>query len=300
MFDFEQFWADQTEADEADLEDEEPQPPQPGIGPFEIQVWEAESCVELPEPLRSAFRVQDGGRVRDTSFKILQLYEIGSIGESLLAYADIDRAEAQDPRLVFVFGEDLDTGGSLLMNFNARGRQASPSVYMDMYGEAIYRLNDTLEEFFRDALGLAPEPSVDWNEAESLTIVAHESIDLSAMYDGQAASLENVLGREGKSLILLSRELRPGVEVRSRTVLPLPLDRSETKVREFRPEPSSTFALLLMSRKSNGIFSQRSRQTQGRGWQNEKIIESPPCAIFESTSREKLATLREQLLAGKG
>src|SRR5262249_3014229 len=152
--------------------------------------------VKLPELLRTALALRNGGCVRNTSLEILPLEDIEPVDEDFWEWTELDEDEAADHDLMFRFGEESETGATLLMNFNARGPKSDPSVYFDHHGESTYLQNETLSGFFEAMLASSETPSVDWSEIERIDIVARKSIDLSPIYDGQAASLDQVLARE--------------------------------------------------------------------------------------------------------
>jgi hypothetical protein len=193
MIDFERFWLDgdrdydECEEEECIDEDEMPAETPPGVSEKQIAAWEKRHGVKLPELLRKALAIRNGGSVRNTSLDILPLEQMAPVDEDFWEWTEIDDDEAPDHNLMFVFGEESETGATLLMNFNAGGPKGEPSIYFDHHGESTYLVNDTLSEFFKANLASAGAPSVDWSETERLPIVACETIDLSPIF-GKSAS----------------------------------------------------------------------------------------------------------------
>ncbi|HEV3342738.1 MAG TPA: SMI1/KNR4 family protein [Pirellulales bacterium] len=302
MIDFERFWvqAADTELDEEDDADGMADEDRPGVGPEEIAEWEARHGVVLPEPLRTAFALRNGGLVRTAPLEILPLDQIVPVDEGFWDFTEIGESEAPDHSLLFVFGNETEVGGTYLLNFNARGPQGVPSVYLDFHGESTYHVNDTLGGLFADLLASSAVASVDWSEAEDLAALARESIDLSPIYDGRPASIDQVLAREGDALILLTRERTPEGEVLTRTTLPLPLEAASTEIGPRRPAPIATFGLHLQPEESDDIVEQQSKTDDDGRWKNSTGRGVPIYVTFESTDRQRLVSLRSQLLGPAG
>jgi hypothetical protein len=302
MIDFERFWVkgDYNSLDEYEDPDamagEEP----PGVGAAEIRDWEAKHGVKLPEPLRTAFGLRNGGCVRNKPLEVLPLEEIVPVDDDFWTFADIDENEAQDHSLMFVFGNETESGGTFLMNFNARGPKSTPSVYLDFHGENTYLVNDTLDGLFEAMLASSPVPSVNWSETADLSVVARASIDLSPMYRGKPASIDQVIAREGEAVVLFTRERSPKGEILTRTTLPLPLDVAWAEVRPRRPAPIASFALHLQPEESDEIVEERSEMHDDGRWKNSTQRGTPVYVMFESTDREHLESLRTQLFGAKG
>lgn len=291
MIDFERFWAEISDADDSGE--------RAGVSDEQIRGWESRYATKLPEPLRTALRLRNGGYVRDTAIEIARLEGIGPVHDEFWEFADIDDEEGTDHRLVFVFGGDNEAGGTLLMNFNARGAKRPPSVYIDFHGESTERLSGTLSGFFEKVLATSAAPSVDWSESEALPIVARDAVDLSPMYGGLAASIDQVLARKGKTLILFTRERSPDGETLTRTKLPLPLESGEAEIGPFRPAPISTCALHLQPEASDGIVEDESKRTGDGRWKNSRARGVPIYVSFESTDRRRLESLRSELFGAK-
>ncbi|HEY2156001.1 MAG TPA: SMI1/KNR4 family protein, partial [Isosphaeraceae bacterium] len=201
MIDFDRFWMDRPDpyADEDADETEVPR----GVTAEEIRAWEEEHRVTLPEPIRTALGRRNGGSVRNTSIEIRPLDQILPVDDDFWEWTEIDEDEAPDHALMFVFGDEAESGATILMNFNARGPEGPPSVYFDHHGESTYLVNETIAGFFEAQLAASDGPGVNWSEAEaSRDVLARETIDLSSMHAGRPASKEQILAREGEALIL--------------------------------------------------------------------------------------------------
>jgi hypothetical protein len=305
MIDFERFWTDgghdydDFEDGEAFDEEMDAEPPA-GVSEKEIRAWEKKHGVKLPELLRTVLALRNGGCVRNTSLEILPLETIEPVDEDFWEWTELDEDEAPDHHLMFTFGEESETGATLLMNFNARGPKGEPSVYFDHHGESTYLENDTLSGFFEAMLASSEAPSVDWSETERLDVAARASIDLSPMYGGQTASLDQVLAREGSTLVLFSRERSPEGERLTRTTLPLPLDPSWAEVSPLRPAPIATHSLHLQPEESDDIIEKQSERNDDGRWRNTTGRGAPIYVTFESADREGLEALRKQLLGAEG
>lgn len=307
MIDFERFWMeggrddDEFEEEECVDEDELDAEAPPGVSDKQIAAWEKKHRVKLPEVLRKALAMQNGGSVRNTSIDVLPLEQMAPVDEEFWEWAAFDdEDEARDHELVFAFGEESETGATLLMNFNARGPKGEPSVYFDYHGESTDLQNDSLSGFFQAMLASSETPSVDWSEIERLEVVARESIKVAGNYNGAPASLEQVLAHEGQTLVLFTHERSPEGETLSRTALPLPLDASWAEVSSYRPAPIPTFGLHLQPEEIDDIVEQQSEKTDDGRWKNSTLRGAPIYVTFESTDRSRLETLRKQLFGAAG
>jgi hypothetical protein len=300
MIDFNRFWAEGSSPYGYDEDDANDTEVPPGVTKEEIRAWEHEHGVTLPEPIRTALGVRNGGFVRNAPIQILPLDEIVPVDDDFWEWTEIEPDEAPDHSLMFLFGDDSDSGGTLLLNFNTRGAKGAPSVYMDHHGESTYRVNDTIDGFFNAALASSDAPSVDWKETESgISVVARETIDLSDVYGGKAASEDQVLARDSKSLTLFTRERSPQGETLTRTTLPLPLDADWAVVRPYRPAPISTFVLHLQPQEIDGIVAVESRTDADGRWKNSTSHGVPIYVTFESIDRARLDALRTELFGAK-
>jgi hypothetical protein len=256
--------------------------------------------VKLPEPICTALLKRNGGFVRGAPIHIAALEEIMPVDDDYWLHTEITDDQAPDHDLLYTFGYETEVGGTFLMNFNTRGPTNDPSVYLDMHGESTYLLSDSVRGYFEAALATAGGPSVHWEETESHPdVIARDTIDCSALHDGEPAALEQVLARQGEALILYVQERSPGSETLTRTTLPLPLDPDWAQVRPRRRAPVATFGLHLQPAENAGIVYARSERSGDAGWKNSTAEGSPIYAMFESTDRARLESLRTQLLGTK-
>jgi hypothetical protein len=302
MIDFSRFWmaGDERYEDEDFDESESGDDVPPAATAAEIVDWERRHAVRLPEPIRTAIAIQNGGCVRNSSVEILPLAQIQPVDEEFWEYTELNEDEAADRDLLFVFGNEAETGADLLMNFNARGPSGDPSVYVNHHGESTDLVNESLSAFFAAELAGAPEPSVDWRQAVTAgEPVAREVVDLSRFHGGSAV-FEQILLRAGQELLLFTNERSGRDETLSRTTLPLPLDPEWAQIRPFRPPPIGTFGLHLQPVESDGIVEKRSHKTADGHWKNTTSHGTPIYVMFESTDRDKLEALRAQVLGSDG
>ncbi|HUY89063.1 MAG TPA: SMI1/KNR4 family protein [Pirellulales bacterium] len=308
MIDFQRFWMDGGREYD-DLEDDEDFDEEaadaeapPGVSENQIAAWEKKQGVKLPELLRTALGLRNGGCVRNTSIEVLPLEQMQPVDEDFWEWAlfDDDEEEAPDRELVFVFGEETEFGARVIMNFNARGPKGEPSVYFDYHGESTDLQNDTLSGFFKAMLASSETPSVDWSQTEQLEIVARESIKVAGNYKGQPASLDQVLVRDDDLLVLFTRERSSEGECLTRTMLPLPLDSSWAEVKPYRPALIPTFGLHLQPEEIHDIVQQQSEENEDGRWKNTTDRGAPIYVTFESTDRGRLEALRKELLGAHG
>ncbi len=284
MIDFDRFWGDGDG------------PAAPGVSEAQVQAWEARHQVALPAALRSALRRRDGGPVRGAEVEVLPLAEIQPADEEYLRFdEDVDR----DPALVFRFGTGTESGGDYLMDYNAGGPEASPSVYIHYNdGTGATLIKDSFDDFFERLAARSPGPHVDWSEAEpAQDVLARETVDLTAFHRAEA-HLEQVLVRQGDSLVLYTREVSPQGEILSKTTLPLPIHGALAMVLRRRPAPNLTFGLHLQPEEHDGIVRLESRREGDAGWVNTKVEGAPVYVQFESADRDRLEALRGRLLGG--
>lgn len=295
MIDFARFWA----APEVFAEDDEPDEPAPGATPEALAAWDAEHGVRLPEPLRTAFQIQDGGDVRNTAIQVHPLAEIVPVDDDFWEWTELDEAEAPDRALVFEWGYANDCGGTILMNFNAGGPTGSPSVYYDFHGEQTSHVAGSIAQFFAEQLASDESPSIRWEEAEAQPdIIARETLTFD-YGDAGPATLDQILARVGEGVALFARERTGSGESLTRTVLPLPLRSEMTSIQPLRPAPSATFSLHLYPSEPEGIrWAESTTDDDGR-WKNSTGQGAPVFGSFEATDRARLETLRAELLGSE-
>jgi hypothetical protein len=271
--------------------------PGPGVTEQEIEALEHERGVRLPDVLRQALALQNGGYLRDSAFRVLPLEEIVPNDEEFWEYASYEEEEVPDQSLVFQFGED-EFGGACHLNY-ARGAHEEPSVYVYHSDPGDFdRCADSVTKFFSRMLRTAEAPSVDWSETASLEVVARETIDLSQLYR-KSAEKELILGRQGGTLVLFTHERSPNAETFTKTTLPEPLVQELAMIQRLRPDPVHTYGLILQPKESDGIVAVESKRTRDGKWKNSKTNGVPICVLFESHDRARLETLRRALFGEK-
>src|SRR5690348_6083710 len=101
MIDFEHFWMeggrdyDDIEEEECVDEDELEAEAPPGASEKQIAAWEKKHRVKLPELLRKALAIQNGGSVRNASIDVLPLEQMAPVDEEFwewAAFEDDDEA----------------------------------------------------------------------------------------------------------------------------------------------------------------------------------------------------------------
>ncbi len=304
MINFSQFWAEgnRPRQDSGKTPSAAGDGESRGVTADQIRDWERRHGVNLPEPLRTALRIRNGGPVRNTAFEIVPLEEIVPVDDDFWNHTEIDEDEAPDHALVFVFGAETQCGGTLIANFNANGPRGCPSVYIDFHGESTEQLDESLADFFESVLISSESPSVDWLELSRsrAAIITRESIDLAALHGKQPSSLEQVLAQVGECLILLTREQSPEGTILTRTVLPLPLDPEAAEIEPYRPAPITTFGLHLEPTDNEGIVHTQSEMHDDGRWKNSTTEGVPIYVTLESTDRGRLESLRSQLFGQHG
>jgi hypothetical protein len=316
MIDFKRFWAEpgcapgmSKEETEAYLKQHAPgiplealRPnwaldPGPGVSVEQIDRWERAHRVRLPDVLRRALALQDGGYVRENAFRVFPLAEIVPNDDEFWEYACYDEEDVPDRSLVFQFGED-EFGGTCHLIY-ARGPQGEPSVYVYHSDPGdLDHCADSITQFFDRMLKTAEAPSVHWSETESLEVVARETIDLSRLYR-KPAKRELILGRQGGALVLFTHERAPDQESFTKTTLPEPLVQQIALIQRHRPDPVSTYSLILQPKVSDGIVEVESKRTSDGKWKNGETNGVPICVLFESHDRSRLDTLRRTLFGEK-
>jgi hypothetical protein len=270
--------------------------PRPGVTAQQIEDWERERGVRLPDVLRQAMARQNGGYVYRSHIRILPLAQIANPEEDFWEWASYEEEDVADRDLVFQFAEDEDLGGSFFLDYNLKGPQQEPGVleYHSDPGD-LDRRAKSVTKFFARMLETFEGPLVNWSETESLEEIARETIDLSEFYKAPAKE-EQVLGRQAGVLVLFTREQALSGQHLTKTTLPEPLDRRMAMIRPFRPAPVGTYGLILQPEKSEGIVELDSQQTPEGQWKNHTSHGVPVCVQFESHERSRLEELRRTLL----
>ncbi len=268
----------------------------PGVDAAALDAWENEHGVTLPKLLRTVLGWQNGGYFRESEIEIFSLNAIVPVDDDFGRFDEIPKSEAADQSLVFVFGTHAEDGAQLLLNFNARGPTNEPSVYIYYNdGTGAKLIAKSLDEFLAEDPAFSTESGVDWARSqEGIVIIASEAIDFTYV-EGGRGRLEQVLGRTGEAVVLVTRlEDSDGVEL-TRTVLPLPLDDFDSSIEPCRTGPTETFGLHLQPEEIDGIVCVQSTQTKDGRWENRTTHGMPIYGLFESTSSDRLEDLRKRL-----
>jgi SMI1 / KNR4 family (SUKH-1) len=266
-----------------------------GVSTADIAAWEKRHRVKFPKFLAEVFQLQDGGMVRDTEMYIDLLAAIQPINTDDDIYED----EFQDPRLVFEFGHDGGEGRYLL-DYNARGPKKEPAVYLEFRDcGQLDKAAESVDELFSELLKSSDGPEVNWSETKRLRTLAREQIDLTGHF-GVPASLDQVLCRDDKSLVLFKHRRGPDGETMTRTVLPEPLSTEvamgASSVHPIQPGRTDMWQLQLQPRKADGIVQVESTQTGTGRWKNRTSHGVPIYESIWSNDRARLKQLRVELL----
>jgi len=271
-------------------------PSEQGVTSEQMAAWEKKQGVKLPGLIREVFQQQNGGGVRDSEVLINALGGIQPIDTEMLS-EELYEDEFPDTRLVFEFGSDGGEG-IYLLDYNARGANGEPAVYLDIRdcGE-LDKVAGSVEKFFGKLLKSSDGAEVDWSEAGRLPVVAREQIDLTGHYHGVPASTDQILCRDDKALVLFARRQVGDEETLTRTVLPEPL--SDCSIQSINPGQSNISTLNLQPRDSEGIVRIESTRTSTGRWKNRTSHGVPMYESIWSIDRERLKKLRAELLGTK-
>jgi hypothetical protein len=277
--------------------------PGEGVTDEQVAAWEAERGVRLPEVLREALRRQNGGYVRNCHVRVLPLDQMCPGDDNFWEWVGSAEEDVANRQLVLRFAEEEEFGGTFLLNYNGCGPQGEPSVLLhfsdpgDMHSRA-----ESVTKFFARLLKTTDAPKVDWSEAESLEVVARETLDLSAIHGGPA-TYEQVLCRQEGALVVFVHEQAPREEKFTRTTLPEPLqagDFGAASIRPHRPAPLRTYGLHLQPQNTEGIVEVESRRTPDGRWKSSTTRGAPIYVLFESTDKGRLEALRQALYGAEG
>jgi hypothetical protein len=281
--------------------EESAQDPGPGVTQEQIDTWERERGVRLPDVLRQALSRQNGGYVYDTQISVLPLAKISCPDEEFWEFASYEEEDAPDHQLVLQFGSDEEFDASFFLNFNARGPKDEPSVLV-YHGDPgdLARHTDSVTKFFDRKLKTFDAPSVDWSETASQDVLARETIDLSGMYAGKAAEREQVLVRQSGAYVIYCHEKTPEGERLTKTTLPEPLEQSDHGPGMIQRQlAQGKHELHLQPRNFDGIVELRSERTREGRWKNYTTRGAPICVLFESHDRGRLEALQRTLFGDK-
>ena len=263
----------------------------PGVTPEQMAGWEKTYRVKLPKLFREVFQRQNGGTVRDSEVCIHSLAGIQPVEED-----DLYEDEFRDVGLVFEFGHDGGEGRYLL-DYNARGRNGEPAVYLAYpdCGE-VEKAAGSVDKFFARLLKSEGGPAVDWAEADRLPVVAREKMDLTNHFHGVPSSVDQVLCRDGRSLVLFIRRVVGDEETISRTVLPEPLSTDWCSVEPLQPDQTHIWKIHLQPRDTDGIVQVEATRTSTGRWKNRTSTGAPIYESIWSADRDRLTKLRAVLL----
>ncbi len=300
MIDYDLFWAKPAAVIQPPTTHVPGLTPGPGRTEEQFADWEQAYGVRFPEVLRQAFARQDGGFVgeNETWFRVLPLDEIDYVDEGFWEWARFEE-EIADRDLVFEFAND-GIGGRYFLAYAPAETDRDPAVFV-FHGDTgdATRCSATVTEFFSEMLRTDECPAVDWAETAALAPIARETINLSPLFGGAPAEKEQILARAGGALVLYVREQTPESETCSKTTFPEPLDPGAARLENCRPDPVSTFTLILRPKKFQRVVMVNSRRTAAGRWKNGTSHGAPVYASFEASDRGRLETLRQELFGNE-
>jgi hypothetical protein len=316
MIDFNRFWAEegclpgmskaQSEAYVRDLASEQgvtaeelsksfphlSRKRRPGVTTENIRNWERKRGVRLPEVLREAFARQDGGFVRETTFRILPLAKIAPPDSELRECLEYDENEIPDQTRFLRFAEDAERDETYFLNYGITGARGEPSVF-EWHSDPgeLTRCAKSVTKFLDRMIETFDAPSVDWSQTEAVKVLARETIDESAVYRAPAER-EQILGRLGETLVLFVRERTPHGETLSKLTIAEPLAGEMTMIWPGGPA-TETCRLQIYPRNPDGVVGISSERTSDGRWKNHQRDAVP---MFDSRNRESLVAIRRTLL----
>src|SRR5262249_53832199 len=285
MIDLEQFWADDSFE-------------YPSVTEQEIQAWEREHGVALPQLLREVLRRQNGGTLRYAPVSVNRLRDIAPVDESFWEWVAFDEDEFEGRR-GFRFASEDEAGGDYLLNYAAHGPRGEPSVYLSYSGDSdLANVADSVDEFIANQFKIDEAPQVNWDETSDLAVIERESVELSGPF-GTAGRLEQVLGRDGNALVYFTRMTSPTDEALTKSSLPEPLTTNmamgSATIRRMEPGPNAPWALHIQPEDLDGIVEVRSEKTADDMWRNRVSQGAPIYVQFLSPDRARLEDLRRTL-----
>jgi hypothetical protein len=294
MIDLDRFWMDQGD-DRIDIHDDEDKEG-PGATPDELAEWEQTHGVRLPELLRAALVIRNGGRLRDVPLDVHPLDRIKPVDDDFRGHAYTEE-EVEDWDLVFEFAEHAEVDLGFLLDFNANGPQGEPSVATYTHGDIeVEPAADSFAEFMAAQVETDEAPAVDWNETnDAPDVLAREVVEIEN-WGGESLRLEQVLVRRGTGLIFYTRQSAATAEELARTILPGPIVAGLASINAYRPPPDATLALHLQSEELDGIVHVASSRSGDGGWKNSETHGAPCYVAFESADRARLEALRSTVL----
>lgn len=266
----------------------------PGLSEGQIQKWEADQGVQLPQLFRTVYRESDGGVVRATTIQLSHLHYFENPCDQMWSWGLEDSEGFEVRELVYVIGEDLNVGGNYLLNYNRCDNDGEPSLWNYFHdGTGVSLLGGSASQYLLDASRVAEFPDVDWQESAKFPILADESID------ELSGTVSRYLLVQGSGCLIVFREgpdYNFGGKRLTRTELPLPLDVECMLLRQ--PLLERPWMLQLQPEESDGIVSRESVQTSG-GWKNQRYQGAPIYEMIASHSRDRLEALRVQLIGAE-
>lgn len=281
----------------------------PGVSEAELAKWEQSNGVRLPEILRTALKIQNGGAIRNSE---TQAYALDSIVRPEAKYGDdfwdmsiYEEDEwFPDKRLVFFFAEDNSCRPMYLLDFNANGPEGEPAVFNYFYdtGGDIDEESENVGEFFHGLQSADDRPAVDWAEIDGLdTVHFREKLEVNDTEGGKRAT-ESVIGRLDGQLLIYRHEVWGENESLLKLEIAEPLDPEEMLIEKLDYNPPF-YSLSIVSadpddeeEDQNEIRVESHRLPAGT-WKNEDL---GALNDIESLSREKLEQLRSKLLGEAG
>lgn len=270
-----------------------------GLSKEQILKWEADHGVQLPKLLRKAYREHDGGVVRATSIQLRHLKEFAVPDDDMWDDMADDEVEGfEDRNRILIIGMDNNVGGVFFLNYNLCHDDGDPSIWTHFFdGTGATRLSRSASRYLKKQATVSESPEVNWQESETLPILAEESIDESSWLPlGTITRYRLVQGDEKLILFQQGLDLESDSEGQrlARTELPLPLDADSMELKPRRP--GGPWGLHLEPQDGDEIVSLESTQLSGGGWRSRRSKGVPIYETIESESKERLEKLRVQLI----
>lgn len=262
-----------------------------GVTPKELDKWQKSNGVKLPQFLREALLVQNGGKIRYSDIEIHPLQKFTIPDEDFWDFAETDGFKRSEQ--CFEFATDTSDGRPFyVLRYKAKGE---PTVHHHYNDGSVYKTAPRIEDFFKDLIVVDAKPAVDWSEIKTLDKVLFQEKTMMKLGRSKT-TVECVVGRRGGKLFHYRHEISEAEEIYVKERFSEPLDADEAHIQTYPGGP--VYALRLYSKKCDGNVQVQSHRMADGTWKNRDAGNAS--TDVQSADRERLVQLRRQLLGKKG
>jgi len=272
----------------------------------EISAAESNLGVKLPSLLKSMLLHSNGGQILDEDVMILPIgHPYAGIRNLVSVLEDdeelIEEVESFDwnPSQIIVFSTAEDGHTMTALNYCELSESGEPLLlWIDTECCTVEQMEFTFEDFISELVTVEPNPIIEFGNLVEGTLIAEEDFEVEV--HGTTLTVRQKIHETPQAVFIDAHEVSTDGEQLSRCRIEKPIKTDDCTINHYRPEPTLTYHLTLSPEKQfedESITWWVSRRS-GDGWKNQTTEGAPVYALVESPLRDRLVTIREQVLGG--